>query len=88
MQGVAIDTGKNFDNVPQEKALEALLALGFPANHVAAWAFGLQDLARHVSLNGAKSKESFYATNGVPQGDPMSMIAAAALLGQWTLEIP
>ena len=50
--------------------------------------FGLQHLARHVSLNGAISKESFYATNGVPQGDPMSMIAAAALLGQWTLEIP
>ena len=39
VQGVAIDTEKKFDNVPQEKALEALLALGFPANHVAAWAF-------------------------------------------------
>ena len=88
VQGVAIDTEKFFDNVPQEKALEALLALGFPATHVATWAFGLQHIARHVSLNGAISKHSFQATNGVPQGDPMSMIAAAALLGQWTLEIP
>ena len=88
IQGVAVDTEKFFDNVPQEKALEALRALGFPTKHVAAWAFGLQHLARHVSLNGAIHKDSFRATNGVPQGDPMSMIAAAALLGQWTLEIP
>ena len=88
VQGIAIDTEKFFDNVPQEKALEALVALGFPTQHVAAWAFGLQHLARYVSLNGAVKRESFRATNGVPQGDPMSMIAAAALLGQWTLEIP
>ena len=88
VQGIAIDTEKFFDNVPQEKALEALVALGFPTQHVAAWAFGLQHLARYVPLNGAVKRESFRATNGVPQGDPISMIAAAALLGQWTLEIP
>ena len=88
VQGIAIDTEKFFDNVPQEKALEALVALGFSTQQVAAWAFGLQHLARYVSLNGAVNRESFRATNGVPQGDPLSMIAAAALLGQWTLEIP
>ena len=87
IQGVAIHTEKFFDNVPQAKALAAFRALGLASKHVATWAYGLANINRHVSLNWAVEKQPFHVINGVPQGDPMSLIAAAALLGQWTLEI-
>ena len=44
-------------------------------------------IRRYASLNGAVHTHHFGATSGIPQGDPLSMLAAAALLGQWTLEI-
>ena len=81
LQGVAVDTEKVLDNGPQAKALEALLALGFQTKQVATWASGLAHLDRHVSLNGAVAKQPFKSTNGVPQEDPMNVIAAGALLG-------
>ena len=43
---------------------------------------------RFASINGAIDPIPFASSKGVPQGDPLSMLAAAALLGSWTLEIP
>ena len=88
LQGVAIDTEKFFDNVPPEKATEALLAVGLPVCAVATWQYMITRIRRYASLNGAVHTQHFGATSGIPQGDPLSMLAAAALLGQWTLEIP
>ena len=34
------------------------------------------------------STEHFGAALGIPQGDPLSMLAAAAFLRQWTSEMP
>ena len=48
----------------------------------------IKHIKRFPSLNGAIHAESFSATLGIPQGDPLSMLAAAALLGQWTTQMP
>ena len=88
IQGVAIDTEKFFDNVPPDKACEILLHTGLPINVVATWHFMITGLKRYTSLNGAVSKHAFGASVGIPQGDPLSMLAAAAMLGEWTREIP
>ena len=88
IQGVAIDTEKFFDNVPPDKACEILLYTGLPIHVVATWHFMITGLKRYTSLNGAVSKHAFGASVGIPQGDPLSMLAAAARLGEWTREIP
>ena len=88
IQGVAIDTEKFFDNVPPDKACEALLGIGIPINVVATWQYMIKGIRRFASLNGAVSTDHFGTTLGIPQGDPLSMLAAAALLGQWTCDIP
>ena len=88
IQGVAIDTEKFFDNVPPDKACEALRAIGLPTDSIATWQYMIKHIKRFPSLNGAIHAESFSATLGIPQGDPLSMLAAAALLGQWTTQMP
>ena len=88
LQGVAIDTEKFFDNVPIDKACDILLRIGLPFSVVTTWHFMLTHMKRFASLNGSISKSGFKATIGIPQGDPLSMLAAAALLGEWTKEIP
>ena len=88
LQGVAIDTEKFFDNVPIDKACETLLRIGLPFSVVSTWLFMITHINRYASLNGAICKKGFKAAIGIPQGDPLSMLAAAAMLGEWTKEIP
>ena len=88
VQGAAIDTEKFFDNVPQAAACEALVALGMDPDPIATWQYMLKRLRRYASLNGAVFRQPLLSTIGIPQGDPLSMIAAATLLGKWTLELP
>ena len=88
VQGIAIDTEKFFDNVPPDKACESLIRIGVPASAVATWQFMIKNIRRFASLNGAVAKKGFGASVGIPQGDPLSMLAAATLLGEWTYEIP
>ena len=88
MQGVAIDTEKFFDNVPTDKACDTLLRIGLPYSVVTTWHFVLTHIKRFASLNGSICKSGFKAAVGIPQGDPLSMLAAAALLGEWAKEIP
>ena len=88
LQGVAIDTEKFFDNVPIDKACDALLRIGLPYSVVSTWHFMISNIKRFASLNGSICKKGFKAAVGIPQGDPLSMLAAAAMLGEWTKEIP
>ena len=88
VQGAAIDTEKFFDNVPQAAACEALVALGMDPDAIATWQYMLKRLRRYASLNGAVFRQPLLSTIGIPQGDPLSMITAATLLGKWTLELP
>ena len=88
IQGVAIDTEKFFDTVPPDKACEALLGIGIPGHVVATWQYMIKGIRRFASLNGAVSTEHFGTALGIPEGDPLSMLAAAALLGQRASEMP
>ena len=88
VQGAAIDTEKFFDNVPQDAACEVLVGLGMDPDAIATWQYMLKHLRRYASLNGAVFRQPLLSTIGIPQGDPLSMIAAATLLGKWTLELP
>ena len=88
IQRMSIDTEKFFDNVPPDKACESLLRTGFPASVVATWQFMIKNLQRFTSLNGSVSKTGFRSSLGILQGDPLSMLAAATMLGEWTNEIP
>ena len=74
---------KFFDAIPQNKAVSALEHIGVDVDAIAAWQYGLRHLVRFSSINGAIDKNPIHCTIGVPQGDPLSMLAAAALLGQW-----
>ena len=87
-QGAAIDTANFFDNVPQDAACEALVGVGMDPDAIATWQYMLKHLRRYASLNGAVFRQPLLSTIGIPQGDPLSMLAAATLLGQWTLELP
>ena len=88
IQGVAIDTEKFSDNVPPDKACEALLGIGIPVHVVATWQYMITGIRRFASLNGAVSTEHFGTALGIPHGDLLSMLAAAAFLGQWASEMP
>ena len=46
----------------------------------------IMQIKRYASLNGSISKNGFKAAVGIPQGDPLSMLAAAAMLGEWIKE--
>ena len=90
LQGVAIDTAKFFDNAPINKACETSMHIGLPPSVVGTWHFMITQIKRFASPNGSICKNCFKAAIGVPQGDPVSMQAAAtaALLGEWTKEMP
>ena len=48
----------------------------------------ISNIRRFASLNGSVSKTDFGASLGIPQGDPLSMLAAATMLGAWANEMP
>ena len=50
--------------------------------------YAVKNIQRHAAMNGAISPSSFRAGRGIPQGDPLSMLVAAAALGQWARGIP
>ena len=88
LQGVAIDTEKFFDNIQQSDACEALRYIGIPTDVIQAWQFMIQRIKRFASFNGAIATVGFHSAKGLPQGGPLSMLAAAAFLGKWTNEMP
>ena len=88
LQGVAIDTEKFFDNIQQSDACEALRYIGIPTDVIQSWQFMIQRIKRFASFNGAIATVGFCSAKGLPQGDPLSMLAAAAFLGKWTSEMP
>ena len=88
IQGAAIETEQFFDNVAQDAACEALVDLGMDPDATATWQHMLKNIRRYASLNGAIIRKHSLSIVGIPQGDPLSMVAAATLLGKWTLELP
>ena len=88
LQGVAIATEKIFDAITFEHAAEALLSIQFPVPAISAWMYAVRNINRYAAVSGAISIDSFQPGRGIPQGDPLSMLVAAAALGQWAARIP
>ena len=81
--GAAIDTQKFFDAVPHALAFKCLLEVGVPPIVVHTWGKYITSICRYVSVHGAISSKPICCDRGIPQGDPISMFAAAAALGLW-----
>ena len=88
MQGIAIDTENFFDAITFEHAAEALRSIQFPIPAISAWMYAVRNINRYASVSGAISIDGFKPGRGIPQGDPLSMLVAAATLGQWAARIP
>ena len=88
LQGIAIDTEKFFDAITFEHAAEALRSIQFPVPAISAWMYAVRNINRYAAVSGAISIDGFKPGRGIPQGDPLSMLVAAAALGQWAARIP
>ena len=83
LMGAAIDTQKFFDAVPFALAIKCLLEVGLPPIVVHTWGAFITRIRRYVSIQNSIGSLPIYCDRGIPQGDPISMFAAAAALGLW-----
>ena len=83
LSGAAIDTQKFFDAVPHALAIKCLLEAGVPPIVVHTWGRYITSIQRFVSVHNSVSSKPIFCDRGIPQGDPISMFAAAAALGVW-----
>ena len=83
LSGAAIDTQKFFDAVPHALAIKCLLEVGVPPIVVHTWGRYITSIQRYVSVHNSFSSKPIFCDRGIPQGDPISMFAAAAALGVW-----
>ena len=81
--GLAIDTQKFFDVIPHALAARCLTAIGVPPVVVFAWLKYITSIRRYISIHNSIADKPLTADRGIPQGDPISMLAAAAALGLW-----
>ena len=76
--GVSLDIIKAFNNVPRAPAAELLVHLGVPKDFVRLWQDFLSKAQRCAEFQGGLGSP-FGATTGVPEGDPLSVVAMVAL---------
>ena len=85
--GLAIDTQKFFDVVPHALAARCLTEIGVPPIVIFAWLRYITSIRRYISIHNSIADRHILADRGIPQGDPISMLAAAAALGIWLKEL-
>ena len=85
--GLAIDTQKFFDCIPFALALDCLLHVGLPPLIAHLWCSFIIHIRRYVAIKHTISTHPILCDRGVPQGDPISMFAAAAALACWLEEL-
>ena len=88
LYGIAIDTYKFFDFIDLEKAAQMLIHLKVPRSTVMTWHHWAQHHRRFLSFAGLTIPESYCVTRGIPQGCPLSMLAANGLMTHWAESIP
>ena len=80
--GFCIDTAKFFDTIEIPVAVPALQSIQVPPKYIRCWVHYLEQMQRVVTLGGVH-REAVSCARGIPQGDPMSMLCAAACLASW-----
>ena len=78
LYGLSLDIIKCFNCIPRQPALHMLKKLGVPSTLVECWMQALDDVRKYpVFLHSLGSPMT--STTGVPEGDPLSVVAMAAL---------
>ena len=81
--GIGIDTQKFFDSIPFGLAVMGLQEIGIPNDILRVWISFIQSVKRYVTIHDSIFDIPICCSNGVPQGDPISMLSAAACLSKW-----
>ena len=81
--GIGIDTQKFFDSIPFDLAVMGLRDIGVPDDILRVWISFIQSVKRFVTIHDSILDIPISCSNGVPQGDPISMLSAAACLSRW-----
>ena len=87
LYGVAIDTYKFFDHVHLDKATQAMAFFGVPKDIIASWAHWVHNHRRYYSFAGTIHPQPTRPTRGIPQGCPISMLAANCIMALWALQM-
>ena len=78
LYGVSLDIIKCFNCIPWLPAFHMLERLGVPADLIQCWAGALAKVRRYPAFMNSLGPP-ITATTGVPEGDPLSVVAMAAL---------
>ena len=80
---LSIDASKCFDRIERRSALGAALALGLPKTLLRALGMFWRQLERRFSVGGFLSSSVVMAANGLPQGDPLSVLLTICVVEGW-----
>ena len=83
LYGIAIDTYKFFDHIDLSDACLMLANLQIPIATIEVWRYWAENHRRHFSYAGLCSPQGHSILRGVPQGCPLSMIAANGVMAHW-----
>ncbi len=86
-QVVTTDFSKFFDCIPWPLVSMVAREMGLPLSLLRLYEDLYKRMERHVSIGKWTSESSIIATNGVIQGDAMSLLWAAIALVVWVLRI-
>ena len=81
--GVTLDLIKCFNQLPQAPCRELMMALGVPPIAVTIWYSSISAMTRWWVLQGGLHPAGL-GTCGVPEGDPMSVVAMLCVNNLWT----
>ena len=85
--GIQVDRSKCFDRLLPGQIAAILVALGFPEGVTRAWHSNYRSFQRFLSWRGAVHPHSLANSNGLAQGDSMSVLAVNVLMSAWILLI-
>ena len=80
---LTIDASKCFDRIERCSALGAASALGIPKTLLRALGMFWRQLERRFSVGGFLSSSVVTAANGLPQGDPLSVLLTNCVVEGW-----
>ena len=83
LYGIAIDTYKFFDHITLSDACLMLANLHIPVATIEMWRYWAENHRRHFSYAGLCSPQGHSILRGIPQGCPLSMIAANGVMAHW-----
>ena len=81
--GISVDASKCFDRIRQMKVLEQAIEMGMPARTLRGVASYLVSIRRRFSCGGFMGQQELQPTNGLLQGDPLSVVLCNVCIQTW-----